>query len=69
MRLLAEYFTEDQMAKELGVSPRTLRNMRARRVGPPFAKLPGRSIVYNKAKAIAWINSIEQAPVRSRRAA
>lgn len=69
MSLLDDYFTEEQMAQELGVSIRTLRRMRTRRMGPPYVTLPGRAIVYNKTKAITWIGSLEHAPVRGARRA
>src|SRR4051794_21517820 len=43
--LLHDYFTEDEMAPELRIVTRTLRNWRSDKAGPPITKL-GRRILY-----------------------
>lgn len=65
---LPGFKTESEKAAELGVTPRALRNWRAQRRGPPWAKI-GRLIVYPNDGFEAWLRAQVQQPVRSRRAA
>lgn len=38
---------QDEVARMLGISSRTLEGMRARRRGPPFVKISGRCVRYD----------------------
>ena len=65
-RLLAGYYPEDDAAKELRQTTRTLRLWRQQGIGPAWVKI-GRRIFYAEAALMAWIKSLERQPVRSRR--
>ncbi len=58
--LLHDYFTEDEMARELRIVTRTLRNWRRDKAGPPVTKI-GRRVLYAKASARKWMASRETA--------
>lgn len=66
--LLAGYISEDKMARARGVGVRALRAERQRGDGPPWVKL-SRSVWYPEAGFRDWLKSIEQRPVRARKAA
>ena len=61
-KLLDDFLSEKEFAKELGVSPRTLRNWRQLRVGPPFVTI-GKRINYRRASGLAWLESQEHKPL------
>ncbi len=63
-RLLDEYTTRQELAKELGIGVRTLARIDAMRKGPPRLMLGGR-IFYHREQARAWLKSrlSEQAAV------
>jgi DNA-binding transcriptional MerR regulator len=63
--ILKSYFSEEQAAKGVGLTPRTLRNYRAQGIGPPWTRI-GRDIYYEKSSLAAWLKSLEVRPVRSR---
>lgn len=44
--------TEDGIAPEVGLSPKTLANMRSRGEGPPYVRVGGRAIRYSR-RAVA----------------
>ena len=67
MSLLADYFTEAELAVELNRTPRTLAIWRQRREGPPWTTI-GHQPLYPREGARAWLKSREVQPVRSRRA-
>lgn len=46
----------DLVARLLGVKPRTLEGWRRRGCGPPFIRLSGRVIRYNRADLERWLN-------------
>jgi hypothetical protein len=64
--ILAEYFTEEELAPELRKSVRTLRLWRQKRTGPPWTVL-GDTILYARESVRVWLKSQEQQPVRSHR--
>jgi hypothetical protein len=66
-RLSDEFWTESELAEQLGKSTRTIMRMRAQRVGPPWRRL-GLTVIYPKALALDWIHADVIAPVRERRA-
>jgi predicted DNA-binding transcriptional regulator AlpA len=56
--LLEGYLRRNEMAKQLGVSQRTLARWEARRIGPPRVVI-GRQIFYRLASVFAWLESKE----------
>jgi hypothetical protein len=58
--LLSDYFTEPQLATELGKAIITLRVWRMQRKGPPFTK-NGRQILYHRKSTRDWLLSQEHA--------
>ncbi len=67
-RLLADYFSETELAQELGRAPRTLQEWRAKRIGPPYTRI-GRAYYYAKDQFHKWLASNTHTPVRARRRA
>ncbi len=53
---LEDYITRKELARELGKSVRTLDRWHLRRIGPPRT-LAGSSILYNKSKVLAWLET------------
>jgi hypothetical protein len=64
--LLGDYFEEDQLAAELGVTRRTLRMWRLRHTGPPWGRI-GKRTIYNIAAVKTWLEGRDR-PQRGRRA-
>ncbi len=54
--ILPEMLSEDEAARFLGVSVRTLQAWRVSGEGPAFAKL-GRAVRYSRTKLFAWIEA------------
>ena len=48
---------EAEAAEMLLMSPKTLANMRSRRVGPPYTKLPNGAIRYSRHRVAAWVEA------------
>lgn len=68
MALLEEYFTEQQLAAELGITTRTTRRYRNDRIGPPVTYITGKPH-YRKESARQWLLAREGAPyMRSKQA-
>jgi hypothetical protein len=65
--LLADYLPERDAAEELRQSLRTLRSWRQKRVGPSWIKV-GKLIFYGRNGLNSWLTSLEQKPVRAKRA-
>lgn len=63
-KLLEGYSAEAEVAQELGVSTRTLRAWRQRRVGPAWTEL-GRRIYYRNECIPAFLKAMEKNPLRS----
>jgi hypothetical protein len=61
-----EFIKPDDLARELGVSPRTVARWHARREGPPRC-VQGRLILYRRAAVTAWLADREQSQPRARR--
>jgi hypothetical protein len=68
MSILAGYLTETDLAAQLKKSVRTLQSWRHGRKGPPWTQI-GATIFYSEDGTRAWLKTLEQQPVRSRRAA
>jgi hypothetical protein len=68
MSLLAGYLTEAEFAAEIKKSRRTLQIWRQQRTGPPWVQI-GNTILYSEDGTRAWLKTLEQQPVRSRRPA
>lgn len=54
----------EEVARQLGVSRRTLDRWHSRRVGPARCKV-GRTVLYRQAAIEAWLERNETQPVRS----
>jgi excisionase family DNA binding protein len=52
--LLADYLTVVELAAELGVTVRTVRNWEAEGAAPPRVKL-GRRVLYHRPAVLAWL--------------
>jgi hypothetical protein len=61
------YFTEEDLAAELGKNIRTLRRWKALRFGPPVTRA-GKRILYSKQGVLDWLRSQEQRQCREHRA-
>jgi hypothetical protein len=72
MSFLDNYLTEDELIKLLkkktrkGITKRTLRKWRQRRVGPPWTRA-GKSILYHDDGCCEWLSAGLQYPVRARK--
>jgi hypothetical protein len=66
--VLADYFTREELAPELGITVRTLARWDVLRIGPPKTKL-GHKTLYKRTSVIEWIASRELKSVRPHRAA
>jgi hypothetical protein len=67
MSILAGYLSESDLAAQLNKTVRTLQSWRQQRKGPPWVQI-GSSIYYPEDGGRAWLKTLEQQPVRSRRA-
>jgi hypothetical protein len=65
--LLANFLSEDDLARELAVTIRTLRRWRRERTGPDITMV-GRRPMYAITAVHRWLASQERPMVRSRRA-
>jgi len=52
----AVFLTEGEAARLLRVSGRTMQRLRRRGLGPPYARLGFRRVVYDHARLVAWAN-------------
>ncbi len=68
MYLRELYFSKEEMAEELGVTPRTLDRWWAERKGPPRTYV-GRTPCYLKSSSRQWLESGERPAARDRDAA
>jgi hypothetical protein len=59
-----KYYTRDEAAVALDVSPRTLDRWWGLRVGPPRTKV-GNQVFYRRESVESWLISQEAAPVRA----
>ncbi|HAU28676.1 MAG TPA: DNA-binding protein [Rhodospirillaceae bacterium] len=55
---LLSLLTEKEAAQLLGLSIRTLQAWRYRKEGPPFIKMSGRAIRYQRSDLIAWADHL-----------
>lgn len=67
-KILAGYLSQETLAEQLGKTVRTLQIWRQKRQGPPWTQI-GDTVLYAEESVRAWLKSLEQQPVRSRRAA
>jgi len=56
-QLLAEFMKPDEVAKMVGLTIGTLRNMRCRGAGPPYHKFSARSVRYNVGDIKLWMDN------------
>ena len=64
--LLEGFLRRDQLAQELGISPRTIDRWEALRIGPPRVCV-GRTILYNIQSVREWLLSSEGRPLPIRK--
>jgi hypothetical protein len=64
--VLADFLTEQQLAEQLGLTPRTLWRWRRERRGPDYT-LAGRRIVYSRESVRRWLLQRERRMVREGR--
>lgn len=57
-------WTEAEFAEQAGVSTRTVKRWRERRIGPPFIRM-GRRILYRRDAVAEWLLANEQAQPRA----
>jgi hypothetical protein len=61
-RILHGYIRREELAKEIGRSPRTIDRWHVMREGPPRCQI-GRTIFYNVESVREWLRSREQRPL------
>jgi predicted DNA-binding transcriptional regulator AlpA len=59
--LLDEYLSLRDLARELGITPRTIQRWETLGEGPPTTRI-GRKVYYARAAVSAWLKSREQQP-------
>jgi hypothetical protein len=64
-RILDGFITREQLAAELGKSPRTIDRWEVRRIGPPRV-IVGRTILYRVESVRLWLQSCERHKGRRR---
>jgi predicted DNA-binding transcriptional regulator AlpA len=64
--ITAEFVEPDVLAKELGMSKRTLDRWYVNREGPPRITI-GRKILYRRESVLAWLRSREESQPRARK--
>ncbi len=57
--LLENYMTTEELAVELGNSPRTINRWHVRRIGPPRICI-GRMVLYRRDAVREWLASLER---------
>jgi hypothetical protein len=57
--VLADYYTEQQLAAQLGISQRTLKRWRRARDGPPYLVI-SRQIYFRRGAVEGWLRSRER---------
>jgi excisionase family DNA binding protein len=60
-RIADDYYTPQQLARELEVGERTLARWRATRKGPPAIKV-GRDVRYSRESVRKWLERLESRP-------
>jgi len=65
MAILDDYYSDPELAGELGVTPRTTKKYRDERTGPPVTYIAGRPY-YRRDAVREWLLSRENKPLRKR---
>jgi hypothetical protein len=65
-QLLAEHIDEDELARQLDKSTRTIKRWRHLRIGPPYTEIGG-TVYYSIESFRDWLKAKEVRPVRERR--
>ena len=68
MNLLEDYLSENELAKQLKKTPRTLQRWRRNRIGPPHTPM-GRDIYYRREAVLEWLRARQRVMVRERKRA
>lgn len=61
-KLLDGFYTQPQLADELGVTQRTLQRWEELRTGPPMIQIGRRTRLYKKQSVLEWLSSRESKP-------
>jgi hypothetical protein len=61
--LLSAFFTQGELARELGVTRKTLDRWKLEGKGPSITKI-GRKILYSRKGVISWLAACEEDPHR-----
>jgi hypothetical protein len=64
--LRGEFHSREELALELGISPRTVARWEVLRTGPPITRI-GRQVLYRKSSVRVWLAAQESQPVRTSR--
>ena len=51
-----QYYTKEELARELGRSTRTIDRWHTRRVGPPRHKVAGKLVLFKKNSVAEWLD-------------
>ncbi len=54
--VLGDYISRDDLARELGRHPRTLKRWAVERTGPPYVKI-GRACLYKRSRVLEWLDA------------
>jgi predicted DNA-binding transcriptional regulator AlpA len=60
MPSVAKQLSEREVQEEYNISTRTLQGWRTRKKGPPYRKVGGTLVRYNRAEFEAWLDSSPQ---------
>jgi excisionase family DNA binding protein len=61
MQLLSPFFTQDELARQLGITRKTLDRWATEGKGPKVTRI-GRRILYSKKTVAAWLAACERDP-------
>lgn len=64
--LLSGYLSQEELAREINVTVRTVQRWEAQRLGPPITRVGGRPM-YRKESVREWLHSLEAKPAPDRR--
>ena len=56
LSVLGDYISRDELARELGRHPRTLKRWAVERTGPPYVNI-GRTVLYKRQSILAWLDA------------
>jgi len=63
--LLADFMSQAELARELGLTVRALESWRHQRTGPPYVRI-GKTPMYRRAGVVEWLRATERHPMPRR---